>query len=108
MEHDASTKVSDTPRIRNPYAGGNGESHIGRMNRDNAVIFALEHAEDTSDQFGFHYFSQETGGVSDCTNYVSRCMFAGGRTMNEEWYWNGLSHDGWRGIVGKMTINASE
>jgi hypothetical protein len=96
MEHDASTKVSDTPRIRNPYAGGN------------AVIFALEHAEDTSDQFGFHYFSQETGGVSDCTNYVSRCMFAGGRTMNEEWYWNGLSHDGWRGIVGKMTINASE
>lgn len=84
-------------------AGGDSESDIA--NRNKAVQYALEHGDDTSDHDGFHYFVQGTGGGSDCANFVSQCLFNGGKIMSKEWYWNGFSRDGW--MLGKTTVDAS-
>lgn len=54
-----------------------------------AVSYALEHAYDTADHDGYHYYSDETGGGSDCTNFVSQCLVSGGIEMTDEWNWKG-------------------
>jgi len=106
----ASAGMSDM----NPYAGGDGESKVGAANRSKAVEYALKYANDKSDHDGYHYFSQATNDGSDCANYVSQCLQAGGVPMNNgdptnplKWYWEGIYHDGLRGLLGRQTVVAS-
>ncbi|MBU2700526.1 hypothetical protein Ga0466249_001618 [Sporomusaceae bacterium BoRhaA] len=87
--------------------GDDGESETAKLNRQNAVQYALDHAMDTSHHDGFHYFSADTGGGSDCANFVSQCLWAGGRAMTDEWNWKGITYEGYRAWFGKITVNAT-
>jgi cell wall-associated NlpC family hydrolase len=98
-------QVSNHPRIINPYAGGDGESKVGESNRNKAIEYALKYANNTSDHDGFHFFGATPGSGSDCANFVSQCLFAGGIPMSEGWNWKGISYEGWRGVAKDVGID---
>lgn len=82
-------------------SGGTG----GGENRDNAVAYALSNAENKSHHSGYYYFSSETSGGSNCANFVSQSLYAGGKRMTEEWFWTArVSYTEPISIAGLFTI----
>ena len=128
IKKNAATQISDKSRIINPYVGGAGPSKVDQANRAKAVAYMVANAYNHTDHDGFHYFSPETGGGSDCTNIVSQALFEGGIPMTKEWYWRAyldpqstydgtfsimdeqgnLTYEGIRAMLGKPSVDATK